>query len=895
MRFGVHMKVSIIIVLLQLTVAVSHVFSQPVNLDVQKTPLTHALNELGRTTGLKFAFDNGITDNITVSGRFKQAKIDQVLASLLEQTSLDFRLHDDVVIVYPSSDKNRENKSTSEETLKTVCMVKGMVKDHISGESLPFATVYVPGSRIGTLANGDGLFTLITRTCDSTDISISYIGYKPVLYRVMPEENPQVFTVSLSLLSEEIKAIEFKYEEPAFQNSRYEDAACTQLNLSRVNDVASFSELDIFAPLQMLPGIDGTIESSAGLTIRKTPPDKNLIVYDGFNIYLTDHLFGSFSTLNSKLIKDIKVYKAITDVRQGGRTSSVVEITGKSGNMYKPSVDFGMDMLAADLKIELPIVKEKLSFIIAGRRSYTDYYQTPVYVNLFKNFRYDYAQYYKNVPFAFRNQPGDPAYLFYDVGSKLTWRPSEKQMVSLSYYRAVDDLNFGMDSSFIVVNEKAGYSSEGLGIRWTGELTRRWNAEVTVGASQSGSYYSNSHIEISEIDRPLFSIIDTTSKYFFMDGDLNDFSGSFTNRLYLNSYNSLEFGYQLNYYESKYESAVSLKFNNSTYGDTIRNYYNESALVTPYAQHLFTGKRWNMKSGIRMGYYSLTRKSYPEIRFSVSYKANEKFTVKNMVGNYFQFTNKINMVDNGVYRGAWVLSDSTDFPVVQGGQLVTGFNYKITRTLNLDVEFYHRQNKDLLSVQNSYTKIGNQLRQEFRIFNESNTINGVDVLITKNFGKYQAWIAYTLSSSVSQADNLNKGIPYPSTDDQLHELKLYNSLTLGPFNLTLSWIYGSGKPWDEYIFTENYRLADEYEKNSSRLPPYHRMDAGLNYTYKAGNLAIKAGLNVFNIYNHINITDRFYQLKDNPVREILSGNDPFKVTEVKGLGTIPNVYLNIKF
>lgn len=889
------MKILILIILLLLTVAVSHVISQPVTLDVQHAPLTHALNELGRTTGLKFAFDNDLTDSITVSGRFKQAKIEQVLASLLEQTSLDFRLHDDVVIVYPSSGKNHESKSLPEETIKTLCMVKGQVKDHISGESLPFATVYVPGSDIGTLANGDGFFTLITGTCDSVDVSVSYIGYKPVLYRVKPGENPLVFIVSLSLHSEEIKAVEFKYEEPAFQNSRYEDAACTQLNLSRINDVASFSELDIFAPLQMLPGIDGTVESSAGLTIRKTPSDKNLIVFDGFNIYLTDHLFGSFSTLNSKLIKDIKVYKALTDVRQGGRTSSVVEITGKSGNMYKPSVDFGIDMLSADLKIELPIVKEKLSFIIAGRRSFTDYYQTPVYVSLFKNFRYDYAQYYKNVPFAFRNQPGDPSYLFYDVGGKLTWRPSEKQMVSISYNKAVDNLSFAMDSNNISVNEKAGYNSEGLGIRWTGELTRRWNAEITAGASQSGSYYAHSNIEISEIVRPRFSIIDTTSKNYFMDGDLNDFSGSFNNRLYLNSYNSLEFGYQLSYYESKYETTASLKFNNTTYGDTIQNYYNESALVTPYVQHLFTGKRWNLKSGIRMGYYSLTRKTYPEIRFSVSYKASDQFTVKSMVGNYFQFTNKINLIDNGVYRGAWVLSDISNFPVVQGSQLVIGFNYKITRTLNLDVEFYHRQNKDLLTVQNSYTRKDNQLNQEFKIFNESSTINGVDILLTRNFGKYQTWISYTLGKSVSQADNLNKGNPYTTTDDRLHELKLYNSLTIGAFNVTLSWIYGSGKPWDEYIFTENYKLADEYEKNSSRLPPYHRMDAGLNYTYKLGNLAIKAGLNVFNIYNHINITDRFFQLKDNPVREILSGNDPFQVTEVKGLGTIPNVYLNIKF
>ena len=893
--FIVRMKILIITFLLQLIFAVSSVYSQPVNLNVEKTSLTLALNELGRITALKFAFDNGITDNISVSGLFRQAKIEQVLASLLEGTSLDFRIHDEVVIVYPYSAKKPEIKSLTVVTEKKVCMVIGLVKDENSGECLPFATVYIPGSNLGTLANGDGIFKLITGTCDSIIVSVSYIGYKPVLYRVKPGDNPPVVTMSLNLQAEEIKAIEFKYEEPAFDNSRNEDAGYTQLNLSRINDVASLSELDIFAPLLMLPGIDGTVESSVGLTIRKTPSDKNLIVYDGFNMYLTDHLFGSFSTLNSKLVKDIKVYKALTEVRQGGRTSGVVEITGKSGNMYKPSVDFGIDMLAVDLKIEVPIVKEKLSFIIGGRRSFTDYYQTPVYINLFKNFKHDYDQYYKNVPFAFRNQPEDPVYLFYDVGSKLTWRPSDKQIVSISYYKAVDDLKFALDSNIISVNEKSGYNSEGVGFRWAGELSRRWNADVTAGASKSGSYYENSNIKITEIVRPRFSTIDTTNKYYFLLGDLHDFSGSFNNRIYLNSHFSLEFGYQLSYYESIYRTGALFQFNNSVYGDTLRNYTNASFLITPYIQPVFTGERWNLKSGIRMGYYSLTRKSYPEIRFSASFKASEKFTIKNMVGNYYQFTNKINLIDNGDYRGAWVLSDSTNFPVVQSSQLVTGFNYKITRTLNLDVEFYHRQNKNLLTVQNYYTRKDAELKQEFKVFNVSSIINGVDLLITKNFGKYQAWIAYTLSTSSSQADNLNKGTRYPSNDDQQHELKLYNSLTTGSFNLTLSWIYGSGKPWDEYIFTENYRLADEYEKNSSRMPPYHRMDAGLNYTYKTGKLAIKAGLNVFNIYNHINVTNRFIQLKDNPVREILSGNDPFRITEVKGIGTMPNVYLNVKF
>ncbi|NJK87658.1 MAG: TonB-dependent receptor plug domain-containing protein [Bacteroidales bacterium] len=368
---------------------------------------------------VKIAFDNDLTDKEIVSARYSNLPLETLLYDLLKNTKLDFRIQADVVIIFPSPDKTVNAENVLHEVIKTVCMIKGFVKDKTSGESLPFAAVYIPSTGVGTMANSDGYFKLITQTCDTTIITVSYLGYKPVNYQVTPGENPQPFTFSLFSEPEVIEEIEVKYETVLFENNRKEDPSCTKLNLTRIGDIPSLSELDIVAPLQMMPGIDGSTETSSGLNIRKSPPDKNLIVYDGFTIYHIDHLFGSFSALNSKLIKDIKLYKTISDARQGGRTSGLVEITGKSGNMYKPSFELGADMLGIDGKIEFPVVREKISFVAAARRSYTDVYQTSLYTGLFRNIRYDYTQYYERVPFTFRNSPDDPEYMFFDIGGKI--------------------------------------------------------------------------------------------------------------------------------------------------------------------------------------------------------------------------------------------------------------------------------------------------------------------------------------------------------------------------------------------------------------------------------------------------------------------------------------------
>ena len=94
-------------------------------------------------------------------------------------------------------------------------------------------------------------------------------------------------------------------------------------------------------------------------------------------VYNSSHMFGFFSVFNPDAVKDVKVYKAGIPVRYGGRGSSVLDVRMKEGNKKELEVQGGISTIFSRLSVEAPIVKDKSSFIVAGRRSYIDILAQP--------------------------------------------------------------------------------------------------------------------------------------------------------------------------------------------------------------------------------------------------------------------------------------------------------------------------------------------------------------------------------------------------------------------------------------------------------------------------------------------------------------------------------------
>jgi len=66
----------------------------------------------------------------------------------------------------------------------------------------------------------------------------------------------------------------------------------------------------------------------------------------------------------------MEIIKGGFPARYGGRVSSVLDISMKEGNMQKFGAEGSVGIVSAKLMLEGPIVKDKTSFIISGRRSH---------------------------------------------------------------------------------------------------------------------------------------------------------------------------------------------------------------------------------------------------------------------------------------------------------------------------------------------------------------------------------------------------------------------------------------------------------------------------------------------------------------------------------------------
>ena len=131
-------------------------------------------------------------------------------------------------------------------------------------------------------------------------------------------------------------------------------------------------EVDIFRSLQLLPGISGTNEGSSGLFVRGGTPDQNLVLLDGMTVYHVDHFFGFFSAFNADAIKDVQIYKDGFPAKYGGRTSSVVDLTGKTGDANNFQLGAGLNLLSSNAVMEVPL-GGRGSFLLSARRSYTQF------------------------------------------------------------------------------------------------------------------------------------------------------------------------------------------------------------------------------------------------------------------------------------------------------------------------------------------------------------------------------------------------------------------------------------------------------------------------------------------------------------------------------------------
>jgi ferric enterobactin receptor len=254
---------------------------------------------------------------------------------------------------------------------------------------------------------------------------------------------------------------------------------------------------------------------------------------------------------------------------------------------------------------------------------------------------------------------------------------------------------------------------------------------------------------------------------------------------------------------------------------------------------------------------------YNEPRLSATYKINSKLNLKSAIGRYYQFVNQIQYDDpyNGL-QNFWVFS-SKEIPVIQSNHYIVGATYK-TEKFVIDVEAYYKDLEGVVEF-NPVPYFIKDDNLDFELFLPGRgRMRGIDILIQKETGLHKGWVGYSISRSLHAFPSIAKGTFFPSLNDQPHEIKLVNMVTLGKWHLSSAWMYGSGRPFPEYeifYFTDNDGNVEDLavmkdRTNFSRLPDYHRLDLAGAYNFTIGKFTGQIGLSIFNVYGRRNVKTR---------------------------------------
>lgn len=767
--------------------------------------------------------------------------------------------------------------------------ISGIIKSEDNQERLPFANVIIKGTTIGTTTNVDGHFSLFDAPDSNLILQVLYVGYAPI-------ETPiGAGRETISNLEINLKAStildEVVISSKSFKMMNTADGISTvQVSPAQLALLPNVGEVDIFRSLQLLPGVSGSNESSSGLYVRGGTPDQNLVLLDGMTVYNVDHFFGFFSAFNADAVKDVQLYKGAFPAKYGGRLSSVVDLTGKTGDPNNFHGNVGLNLLNARAGIQVPLFK-KGSFSINGRRSYTDIIRSSLYEDIFNVFSQT-----ENPPDIDGLQINtiQPDFYFYDMNSKLSFNPTDKDAIAFSFYSGADHLvesnnvNLPRFNGAVLIeldiDEQSDWGNQGYSGKWARQWNPKWYSNLLVASSNYFSEYDRAvDLKATIVEQDSVVVDRTTLTY--EDNDVRDLTFRLDNEVQVNSKHKVEFGVLGTFAEVDYEFVRDDTL-------TILDINQEAKYWAGYVSDTWEPfQGLSVDAGVRGTYYNLSDQLYWAPRFSFNYAIAEGVKIKGGYGKHYQFVNRI--VNENVTEGSrdfWLLADDDLVKVSSADHYIFGAAYE-TDGFIFDVEAYRKDFTNLAEFSLRFQRNDIDLNQLF--FTGTGYAEGIEFLLQKKTGAYTGWVTYTLAKVRHHFPEINNGFEFSALHDQRHEFKMVHSYEYENWRFAATFVYASGKPFTEPAGQYSIELLDGTTnsyisvgaKNASRLPAYHRLDLSAHYLHKAGPYDMDFGLSVFNFYNRRNVWYREYDFTEKPP----------VISEVQYLGMTPNLSVDIRF
>lgn len=754
--------------------------------------------------------------------------------------------------------------------------LSGYIRDMESGETLIAAAVSIPELKQGTFTNDFGFFSLsLPIRPDSIEVVFSYSGYVKQSRMILPEKD-KIIEINLAYQSLDEVVIS--------ANSVAEKVNSSQMSVDRVSmreakALPSFlGEVDIIKTLQLKPGVSTGSEGSSGIFVRGGGADQNLVLLDNTVLYNPSHLFGFFSTFNSDAVKDVQLFKGGFPSQYGGRLSSVIDVKMNEGNQRKFSGAGGLGLISSRLTLEGPIVEDKASFLVSGRRTYVDIITSAVNEANSDN------------PDFFRI----PDYFFYDFNAKINVKLSDKDQLYLSGYIGRDRFTFD-DSDF---NFNFDWGNTNATLRWN----HFFNQKLFMNVS---AFYTDYEYKIAN-QFDLFS--------FELGSQITDFGSRVDFTFIPNNSHAVKFGAS-GIYHTFNVGRLNAGSSDSIFSFDAGDQYLGTELGAYISDDWEVNEKITLNFGARLSGFVIDSTTYwnfePRFasKFTISPNASLKFSYARMA----QYLHLVANSGTSLPTDIWYPSTELVKPELSD-QIALGITIGLGEKYLFSNEVYYKWLQNQIDFKDGANLfVNDNLESEF-VFGRG-WAYGNEIYLEKVQGRLTGWIGYTLgwtwrefdgtwrTGEYIQDDAINDGRKFHPTYDARHTINIVGIYKINErLTASAAWTYlsgtvntaapgfgwnlgtdflsgqGGGFPTGVPIFVDRGNL---------RLPAYHRLDLGFvikfNPKWGESDLTISA----YNAYNRRNIYFIFFD------RDAETGKN--QAQQVTLFPIIPSVTYNFSF
>jgi hypothetical protein len=786
-----------------------------------------------------------------------------------------------------TSAKAQESRST----------LSGYLTDSKNGEALIGAKVVIASLNMAAVTNTYGFYSL------TVPAGKYKVEFRSPMYPIDTKEIDLTkdvrFNYELGANYQEIQEVVVNAKKGENVNST--KMGQIELQIDQIKTLPAFmGEVDVIKAIQLLPGVSSISEGGQGFYVRGGGPDQNLVLLDEGVVYNAAHLFGFFSVFNSDAVKSVNLIKGGMPANYGGRMSSVLEVNMNEGNNKGFHIKGGIGAISSRFTIEGPLVKNRGSFVISGRRTYIDLIMKAAIPD--------------TSPFA------GSSYYFYDVNAKFNYKISDKDRIFLSGYYGKDVFSFS--------DRDGGFGAD---MPWgNGIAALRWNHLFT--------------------NKLFMNVTGTFSDYMFKFGSkqdqfrfelasgVRDVGGKVDFSYFPNARHRIKWGADYIYHTftptSVSAEADSVVFNT---GEAQKLFGHESAI---YLMDEFDlNDKIRVNAGLR---YSMYQHVGPFTRFIKGDISTPDTAIVYGKGDLLKFYHGLEprlsfrwlISDQSSFKAGYsynyqyvhltslsAVSLPTDiwFPTTDKAKPQKGWQGSVGYFRNFfndkyeaSVEVYYKGMKNLIEYKEGALPGDNvnDNTDNLLVFGTGRAY-GIEFFFKKSVGKLTGWIGYTLAKTERTFPDLNEGKVFAAKYDRRHDLSIVGTYKLNErWTFSTAFIYATGNtltlPTSWYIQEQNL-LYNYGERNSTRMAPYHRLDISATLYSKPTKKHTDPVTNIevdvkkkfrsnwaFSVYNVYNRANPFFLYVDND-GSFAAGDVKISVKQVSLFPIIPSVTWNFEF